>query len=270
MQGDDPNAPNHRLWSSHFSVKNTFLELSPPIQESLPPRRRSASVGSRSLQPESSQQKEDSSGSSISTWEKEMLLKLDQILLSDSSSSFGRSSRDEAKSERNKEGSGESTTQDEDLSSSDEEDAQSLEQVRGEVCTKARCRPCLYFNSSAGCPQGSACRFCHLWHPQSGMARQKIRPCKGKRERYRKLVSKIKKQIESQPDLEPEDLDLPASVLENPSLHAKLMARITQILGEVRNEHVPDASEMRRQDALQQAVGRLAAKRKSRTNIVSL
>lgn len=49
------------------------------------------------------------------------------------------------------------------------------------------CTPCRLFHSSAGCPDGVLCEFCHFPHNR----KSRVRPCKGKRERYRKLLKRM-------------------------------------------------------------------------------
>merc|ERR1712176_473035 len=52
------------------------------------------------------------------------------------------------------------------------------------------CKPCLFYNSKnskTGCQNGIMCHFCHLSHNR----KNKPRPCKGKRERYRKLIQRM-------------------------------------------------------------------------------
>lgn len=49
---------------------------------------------------------------------------------------------------------------------------------------EARCKPCLFHRHGPGCPNGVRCAFCHLEHT----SRSTRRPCKAKRDRYRRLV----------------------------------------------------------------------------------
>lgn len=57
------------------------------------------------------------------------------------------------------------------------------------------CKPCLLLNARSGCHQGYFCNFCHSTH-----ARKNIRPCKGKRDRFKKLLEfrALREQEESQ------------------------------------------------------------------------
>jgi len=49
------------------------------------------------------------------------------------------------------------------------------------------CKPCLFVNTNVGCQNGSGCEFCHFTHKR----KSKPRPCKGKRDRYRKLLTRM-------------------------------------------------------------------------------
>lgn len=85
------------------------------------------------------------------------------------------------------------------------------------------CNPCLFMLTNDGCSNGILCNFCHFQHKR----KTKPRPCKGKRDRYRKLVVKIEAMIEENPwewhsNLE----DLPPSIVENPALKQKLMSKL--------------------------------------------
>jgi hypothetical protein len=48
------------------------------------------------------------------------------------------------------------------------------------------CKPCLFVHSKVGCNNSAECSFCHFVHGRS----HKARPCKNKRERYKKLVER--------------------------------------------------------------------------------
>lgn len=51
---------------------------------------------------------------------------------------------------------------------------------------KGTCKPCLFVKSPIGCKNGTDCEFCHLAHKRKNT----MRPCKTKRNRYRKLIQK--------------------------------------------------------------------------------
>lgn len=50
-----------------------------------------------------------------------------------------------------------------------------------------RCKPCLFLYETIGCKNGFSCSFCHYNHNRRSVARQS----KGKRDRFRKLVSRM-------------------------------------------------------------------------------
>jgi len=52
---------------------------------------------------------------------------------------------------------------------------------------EGRCKPCVFVNTHTGCQNGSLCEFCHLPHKR----KTKARPCKGKRDRYRRLLLRV-------------------------------------------------------------------------------
>jgi len=58
------------------------------------------------------------------------------------------------------------------------------------------CKPCLFVHTHVGCSNGSSCEFCHLEHKR----KNKPRPCKGKRDRYRKLLLRMMDGVDGNPD----------------------------------------------------------------------
>jgi len=53
------------------------------------------------------------------------------------------------------------------------------------------CKPCLFVRTDVGCQSGEACKFCHLQHRR--------RCCKGKRDRYKKHVARMKDETPGEP-----------------------------------------------------------------------
>lgn len=51
----------------------------------------------------------------------------------------------------------------------------------------ANCKVCLFVFSPAGCENGVLCTFCHFNHKRA----HRPRPCKGKRNRFKKLVARV-------------------------------------------------------------------------------
>jgi len=90
------------------------------------------------------------------------------------------------------------------------------------------CRPCAFARSLAGCKFGAACNFCHLVaeHPET----VRMRPCKGKRERFKRTMAAIEGKIAQNPELLSNGgLSLPAFVDRNPQARARVMAQLAQV-----------------------------------------
>jgi len=63
------------------------------------------------------------------------------------------------------------------------------------------CKPCMFIHSAIGCYKGMSCSFCHFSH--EGIRRP--RPCKAKRERYRKLITaSAQRQRETELEISPQ------------------------------------------------------------------
>mmetsp|Transcript_31181 Transcript_31181/g.61222 ORF Transcript_31181/g.61222 Transcript_31181/m.61222 type:complete len:413 (-) Transcript_31181:107-1345(-) len=104
-----------------------------------------------------------------------------------------------------------------------------------------RCKPCRHKMASQPCADGLWCLYCHMDHglcTSVGMASQqlvtdgksKARPCKGKRDRYRKHVSRISEQIMADPfSWSAETMAIPPSIECNPELKRKFLARMAVI-----------------------------------------
>lgn len=90
--------------------------------------------------------------------------------------------------------------------------------------------PCVFAMRKRGCMNGTQCNFCHLPHKvkrQRQKHKARPRPCKGKRDRYRKHWEELKTQIEAAPDtFDPEQVELPASISTYEKLKAKLVTRL--------------------------------------------
>jgi len=96
------------------------------------------------------------------------------------------------------------------------------------------CKVCICTGTSPGCSNGVECSVCRL---QLRRTRQqnKMRPCKGKRERRQKLLSRLKIMIESNPDsFSMEQVDLPPSIAGDEAVKARLVAQVHQHLLQVR------------------------------------
>lgn len=120
-----------------------------------------------------------------------------------------------------------------------------------------KCKPCRYKITSLPCADGLRCLYCHMDHslcpavgsassaqqPTSDGGKPKVRPCKGKRDRYRKHVTRISEQIMADPfSWSAEKMDIPPSIECNPELKRKFMARMALISEQARTRGVHAAS----------------------------
>jgi len=120
-----------------------------------------------------------------------------------------------------------------------------------------KCKPCRYKVTSLPCADGIRCLYCHMDHclcpavrsagnaqqPTADGGKPKVRPCKGKRDRYRKHVSRISEQIMADPfSWSAEQMDIPPSIECNPELKRKFMARMALISEQARTRGVHAAS----------------------------
>lgn len=90
--------------------------------------------------------------------------------------------------------------------------------------------PCTFVQRARGCVNGINCSFCHFHHKVK-RARQRHkgrpRPCKGKRDKYRKHWEELKNRVEENPtEFDPEAVELPASISTYEKLRAKLVTRL--------------------------------------------
>lgn len=110
------------------------------------------------------------------------------------------------------------------------------------------CKACIFHNQGC-CNKGAACTFCHFQHTSNNS----LRLCKGKRERYKKLLGWISKLIEKDPMRFPANmvqlpsfLDLPNFIGSNDELKAKLLADVNEKIKEVQwLVRVADAGQIR-------------------------
>jgi len=88
------------------------------------------------------------------------------------------------------------------------------------------CKACLFMHTKTGCHNGILCEFCHFWHKRC-RRKNKLRPCKGKRDRYRKVVTRMEQAIEDNPDALDDEVDrLPPSIATNELLKTKLLSKM--------------------------------------------
>jgi len=105
-----------------------------------------------------------------------------------------------------------------------------LTSVGSALHSQKKCSPCAFYHASVRCREGVMCAFCHLNHN----VKVRIRPCKGKRERYKKLKDHLFSRIENDPEgFNPNTLNLPPSIAEDEILKAKLMSSLADHLEKV-------------------------------------
>jgi len=116
----------------------------------------------------------------------------------------------------------------------------------------AQCKPCRYKIMQQPCADGVRCMYCHMDHNLStslesvniaqqptadGGGKSKVRPCKGKRDRYRKHVSRITEQIMANPfSWSVDRMEIPPSIECNPELKRKFLARMAVIAEHARTQ----------------------------------
>lgn len=108
------------------------------------------------------------------------------------------------------------------------------------------CKACIC--GELGC-NGTSCEFCQLENKR-GRRKNKLRPCKGKRDRFRKLANRLMSFIELDPHFDLETVELPPSIASNTAVRTKLMATVQAHAEQVRTE---------RQTGLQPNMGGLAS-----------
>lgn len=94
-----------------------------------------------------------------------------------------------------------------------------------------RCRPCSFVRSAGGCRSGAMCTFCHQedGHP----APPAPRPCKGKRQRLRKILERLENRVAQDPEwLVSGNMKLPAGVEHYPQQREAVMSRLLLIAAE--------------------------------------
>jgi len=87
------------------------------------------------------------------------------------------------------------------------------------------CRICTFVTRKSGCVNGIDCTFCHLRHLQP-QRRLLSRACKGKRNRYKKLIAKMVSELAVHETFDVDKVELPQSVADNPELKADFMAKL--------------------------------------------
>lgn len=86
------------------------------------------------------------------------------------------------------------------------------------------CVPCVFVTRGEACPNRPTCNGCH--HAQHLAKYRSRRPCKNKREKYMKALQEGLDQVEQNPNLEIDEVILPASVKDNSIYQAKFLERM--------------------------------------------
>lgn len=80
------------------------------------------------------------------------------------------------------------------------------------------CKPCLFQVSPSGCRAGIVCQFCHMPHERSG----KTRPCKKKRDRFKKHAEQLEQMMSGMPEDEQNDVVQLEQIAENMLSHSRV------------------------------------------------
>mmetsp|Transcript_73068 Transcript_73068/g.144895 ORF Transcript_73068/g.144895 Transcript_73068/m.144895 type:complete len:379 (-) Transcript_73068:76-1212(-) len=111
------------------------------------------------------------------------------------------------------------------------------------------CRPCRHMMISQTCPEGTRCLFCHLQHKMPSQVidsqlaslgedheledkkrRERHRPCKSKRDQYKKIVKTFEDEILKDPfGFNIESVKVPPRIFASPELTSKFMRRLESI-----------------------------------------
>jgi len=101
------------------------------------------------------------------------------------------------------------------------------------LCLHARgkCIPCRFYSLKGGCRNGAACGFCHTCSSEpderEGPGAKSRRPCKGKRDRYKKLLDRLTAQCDNEAHIfDIDGITLPQAVMGDDKLYSKLRARL--------------------------------------------
>lgn len=107
------------------------------------------------------------------------------------------------------------------------------ESVGSALHAEGKCKPCAFHQTTSGCAMGLDCRFCHLEHKSSGKVR--LRPCKGKRMRTKRMFDRLTTQIRKDPEgFDPEAIHLPPSIEHNSVVKGRLIGRLQEYADQAR------------------------------------
>jgi hypothetical protein len=89
--------------------------------------------------------------------------------------------------------------------------------------SSGQCRVCVFHHSKFGCTHGVLCEFCHFRHKK----KDKLRPCRGKRKRYKNMVEEIMEKIEENPEaVDIANIEVPATIMMTPGGKEKLIQKL--------------------------------------------
>lgn len=104
------------------------------------------------------------------------------------------------------------------------------------------CKVCIFAHTKSGCSNAAACGFCHFPHKRA-RRKNKMRPCKGKRDRLLKFLARVQGMIELDPlSFRLDELELPPSIASNEVIRARLVAKVASYaeqakVDRLRNSH---------------------------------
>jgi len=213
---------------AHIQVQNTFLTVSPPLCETVSGF---TEVRRQISDPTSSRSSSLSSGQSQSYNDISSSTRLD----GPEGSRQKRYSRERTKREER----GSSSKSEHKKPQADQTCDYPLDES-GEPTSKGSalhaegtCKPCAFHLTSSGCAMARDCRFCHLPHKSTGKVR--LRPCKGKRKRTKRMFDRLTTQIEQDPEsFDPTALELPPSIEQNSVVKGRLIGRLKEFADQVR------------------------------------
>jgi len=95
------------------------------------------------------------------------------------------------------------------------------------------CTPCPFLLSPDGCLNGAECCLCHLSH---NLGRDRQKPCKWKRQKFKDILDEQKGLIVVNPlAFEITNMDLPSFILEDDRVYAKLVGELCRLWADTRS-----------------------------------
>lgn len=229
---ESPQSPQqHDPWKHHHViVNNTFINISPPLSETATGW---VQVRRQISDPTSSRSSSLSSSQSHSGDPRQASADVRRNACRGARSSRDRHQPDSSDSDDGKcsgssargatKGAKEYKQKEPELSPLD----------RAALHERGQCKPCAFHSTESGCVLADECRFCHFPHKVTGKIR--LRPCKGKRMRTKKMFNRLGEQVAADPDgFDPEKLDLPPSLEQNTVLKSRLIGHLLDCADQAR------------------------------------